>query len=186
MYALAPPPRWRESGLVGALVSLSCVALCTMLVFPLREIAPPASGGVVYMLGVLFVSTYWGLRFGVGTAVASTVAFNFFHIPPVGTFDVAKQGDWVALAVFLVVAVIASSLAELSRATIEAEGLRRSDEMKTALLRAASHDLRSPLTAITAAAEALSSTSIDDDDRSSRRMLSGIELCCGWSTVGPE
>jgi len=164
-YAFTPPPHWRESSLAGALVALSCVVLCTALVFPLREVAPPASGGVVYMLGVLFVSTYWGLRLGVLTAIAGTVAFNFFHIPPVGTFDVAKQGDWVALAVFLVVAVIAGSLAELSRTTIEAEALRRSDEMKTALLRAVSHDLRSPLTAIVAASEALSSESIGDDDR---------------------
>lgn len=164
-YALTSPPHWRDSLLAGVLVSLSCVALCTALIFPLREIAPPVSAGVVYMLGVLVVSTYWGLRLGVATAVASTVAFNFFHIAPVGTFDVAKQGDWVALAVFLVVAVIASSLAGLSRATIETESLRRSDEMKTAVLRAVSHDLRSPLTAITAAAEALASAAIEDDDR---------------------
>jgi K+-sensing histidine kinase KdpD len=164
-YALAPPPHWRESFLAGALASLCCVALCTALIFPLREVAPPVSAGVVYMLGVLIVSTYWGLRLGVATALASTLAFNFFHIPPVGTFDVAKQGDWVALAVFLIVAVLAGSLAELSRATFETETLRRSDEMKTAVLHAVSHDLRSPLTAITAAADALASTSISDDDR---------------------
>ena len=43
----------------------------------------------------------------------------------------------------------------LSRAAVEAESLRRSDAMKTALLRAVSHDLRSPLTAIRAAGEGL-------------------------------
>ena len=49
----------------------------------------------------------------------------------------------------------------LQAATIETEALRRSDEVKTALLRAVSHDLRSPLTAIMAAGEALSSTRIE-------------------------
>ena len=65
--------------------------------------------------------------------------------------------------------MIASSLAEQSRAraraAIETEALRRSDELKTALLRAVSHDLRSPLTAIVAAGEALESEGLSDDDR---------------------
>jgi K+-sensing histidine kinase KdpD len=165
LQRLLPPPRRRGSRAAGIGASIACVSLCTALIFPLREIAPPVSAGVVYMLGVLVVSTYWGLWPGIFTSVASTVAFNFFHIPPVGTFDVAKDGDWVALAVFLIIAVIASSLAELSRSTIETEALRRSDELKTALLRAVSHDLRSPLTAITAAAEALASERIEDGDR---------------------
>lgn len=192
----ASSPR-RESLAAGLAASILSVALCTAVVFPLRDIAPPVSAGVIYMLGVLVVSIYWGLALGLLTSVASAVAFNFFHIPPVGTFDVAKGENWVALAVFLIVAVIASSLAEQSRAraeeaerrraeadratravmallldrerlqaaTVEAEALRRSDEVKTALLRAVSHDLRSPLTAIIAAAEALSSRSIGDDDR---------------------
>lgn len=53
---------------------------------------------------------------------------------------------------------------ELLRATVETEALRRSDEIKTALLRTVSHDLRTPITAIRAAAEALTSPTIDDAD----------------------
>jgi K+-sensing histidine kinase KdpD len=196
------PLRRRDSVAVGFAVSILCVAAITALIYPLRDIAPPVSTGVIYMLGVLAVSTYWGLWLGFFTSVASTVAFNFFHIPPTGTLDVAKGEDWVALAVFLAVAVIASSLAEQSRArareaerrrreanlavqaafallldrermraaTIETEALRRSDDVKTALLRAVSHDLRSPLTAIIAAGDALGSPSIDEGDR---RALAG-------------
>jgi two-component system sensor histidine kinase KdpD len=50
---------------------------------------------------------------------------------------------------------------------LEAEALRRSDALKTALLRAVSHDLRSPLTAIIASADALASPglALEDDDR---------------------
>ena len=40
---------------------------------------------------------------------------------------------------------------------VDAAALRRADDVKTALLRSVSHDLRSPLTAISAAAEALES-----------------------------
>ena len=40
------------------------------------------STGVAYLVGVLVVSTFWGLRLGLLTALASAAAFNFFHIPP--------------------------------------------------------------------------------------------------------
>jgi two-component system, OmpR family, sensor histidine kinase KdpD len=57
----------------------------------------------------------------------------------------------------------------MTRNTVETEALRRSDEIKTALLRTVSHDLRTPITAIRAAAEALTSATISDDDRSELR-----------------
>jgi len=55
----------------------------------------------------------------------------------------------------------------LSRAAVEAETLRRSDAIKTAVLRAVSHDLRSPLTAIRAAGEGLRrpDLQLEEDDR---------------------
>jgi K+-sensing histidine kinase KdpD len=165
----APAPALRRESLgLGLAASLLSVALATALIYPLREIAPVVSTGVVYMLAVLVVSNYWGLWLGLFTAVASTAAFNFFHIPPTGNLDIANDENWVALGVFLTAAAIASSLAERARAharEAETEALRRSDETKTALLRAVSHDLRSPLTAIMAAGEALSSETIADGDR---------------------
>ncbi len=191
------PARGSRRPAAGFTVSVLCVALSTAVIFPLREITPAVSTGVVYMLGVLIVSTYYGLWLGLFTSVISAAAFNFFHIPPTGNLDVANGENWVALGVFLTVAVIASSLAEQSRArareaerrrreanmavqaafallvdrerlvaaTIEAQALRRSDELKTAQLRAVSHDLRSPLTAIMTAGEALSSPSLAEEDR---------------------
>jgi K+-sensing histidine kinase KdpD len=193
----APFPTHRESIAAGFGVAVLCVALSTALIYPLRQITPAVSTGVVYMLAVLVISIYWGFWLGLFTAVASAAAFNFFHIPPTGNLDVANGENWVALAVFLTAAAIVSSLAEQSRArqreaeqgrgeasramqattallldrerlqaaTIETEALRRSDDVKTALLRAVSHDLRSPLTAIIAAGEALSSERVEDGDR---------------------
>ena len=53
----------------------------------------------------------------------------------------------------------------LLREVVETSALRRSDDLKTALLRAVSHDLRSPLTAILTAVGALGSASISDRER---------------------
>ena len=53
----------------------------------------------------------------------------------------------------------------LQAEVVETQALRRSDEIKTALLRSVSHDFRTPLTAIVTAGEMLSSTAISEDDR---------------------
>jgi two-component system sensor histidine kinase KdpD len=53
----------------------------------------------------------------------------------------------------------------LEAQVIETRALRRSNVVKTALLRSVSHDLRSPLTAIAAAAGGLTSTSLGEDAR---------------------
>ena len=203
--------------------------------------------------------------------MAAALAFNFFHIPPTGRFTIADAENWVALVVFLVAAVVASTLSELARQraeeaeqrrreadlsaelarlllgtpeprsalapaakciadalridsaavvlervegderraaiplgglgtilvptaaedvarervapaleallwaalererltaeVVETSALRRSDEIKTAVLRSVSHDLRSPLTAIVAAGDALGSPSLEAEDR---------------------
>jgi two-component system sensor histidine kinase KdpD len=54
----------------------------------------------------------------------------------------------------------------LQEETVETEALRRSDDIKTALLRAVSHDLRTPLTAIVAAGHALGTESLSPEERS--------------------
>jgi two-component system sensor histidine kinase KdpD len=54
----------------------------------------------------------------------------------------------------------------LQREVVETSALRRSDVLKTALLRAVSHDLRSPLTAILTTVGALESGPLCDDERS--------------------
>jgi two-component system, OmpR family, sensor histidine kinase KdpD len=225
------------------------------------------------------VSITWGAWLGFATAVLSAAAFNFFQLPPTGDFTIKDSSNWVALATFVVVAGLSSSLAEVTRArtrdaeerrreadlaaemarlllrgnslsealgtaaarlaaalnltsaaielesvegdersvafplregtrrlgtllvgmdtseeslrrlqervvpalesllsaalereellggVVETASLRRADVVKTALLRAVSHDLRSPLTAISAAGEAVGSASLQEDER---------------------
>jgi two-component system sensor histidine kinase KdpD len=67
----------------------------------------------------------------------------------------------------------------LEREALEAEALRRSDAMKTALLRSVSHDLRTPLMAILTAASTLarSDLSLERDDR--RELLATISSEAG-------
>jgi two-component system sensor histidine kinase KdpD len=275
-FLLTPEPPSRR---IGLLIATGLVTFCTLLIYPLKQAAPVVSLGVVYMLAVVIVSVTWGVWLGVATSLLSALAFNYFHLPPTGRFTIRDADNWVALIAFLVVAMLASSVAEVTRArsreaaerrreadlaaemarlllggrqlsedlptaaarlsqvldlssaaielealegderrmafplregprrlgtllvpadtpeatlrrlqerivpalesllnaalerdslladVVETSALRRTDVIKTALLRAVSHDLRSPLTAISAAADALGSPSLSEQER---------------------
>ena len=141
----------------GVAVAAAAVAAATLAIFALRDIAPVVSLGVVYLLAVLLVASVWGRWLGLATAVASALAFNYFHLPPTGRFTIREGENWVALLVFLVVAVVASGLAQRARArAADAEERRREAdlavELARLLLRGADLEASLPL-----AAERLSS-----------------------------
>jgi signal transduction histidine kinase len=88
------------------------------------------------------------LALGAATAVASAAAFDFFHIPPALAFAPTRSSDWVALAVFLVVALLVATVAELARSRAVEADERRAEagvaaEIGRRLLRTG--DLRSAL-----------------------------------------
>src|SRR3954453_12722652 len=122
--------------LAGGIVAGLSVAAITSLIFPLRQVSPASSNGVLYLLAVLLVSTVWGLRLGIATSIASAAAFNFFHLPPTGRFTIADGHNWVALATFLTAAIVASAVAELARVRAsEAEQRRREADLSADLAR---------------------------------------------------
>ena len=131
LLATEPPPRR-----TGVFVAVAAVALCTLVIYPLKEIAAVVSLGVVYLLAVLVVSAVWGAWLGVFTAVLSAAAFNFFHLPPVGQFDVRGSSNWVALIAFRGAAVLVSSIAEVTRARArDAEARRREADLAAEMAR---------------------------------------------------
>ena len=124
------------------LAAVASVAVATALIYPLKRVSPVVSLGVVYVLAVVVVSTFWGLVLGVFTSVLSAAAFNFFHLPPRGRFDLADEREWVALLVFVVVAITTGLVAELARIRAREAQLRRQEadlaaEMAQLLLGAA-------------------------------------------------
>jgi two-component system, OmpR family, sensor histidine kinase KdpD len=129
--------RGRRPGLVlGLVAAAGSVAAATAVLYPLEQVAPVVSLGVVYLLPVLVLSTYWGLGLGVLTALASAAAFNFFHLPPVGHFTIADSRNWVALLAFLTVALAASSVAQAARSrALEAMERRREADLAAELAR---------------------------------------------------
>ena len=132
-FLLESDPPSRRVGVIAAVLS---VALCTLIVYPLKHVAPVVSLSVVYLPAVLVVSVTWGGWLGVATAVLSAAALNFFHIEPVGHFAIRQSSNWVALVAFLVVAGLASSVAEVTRARArEADARRREADLAAEMAR---------------------------------------------------
>jgi signal transduction histidine kinase len=142
MRPTSPPLGW------GMVVAAALIAVETLAVYPLRSIAPEISLGVVYLLGVLVVASVWGLALGVVTAVLSTAAFDFFHVPPSLDFVPTDPKGPAALAILLAVAVLLGFVASLARSRAIEVDERRGEadlaaEMARVLLR--TDDLRSAL-----------------------------------------
>ncbi len=75
----------------------------------------PTTIALAFLLGILGISASWGLRQAVFMSVIATLAFNYFFLPPIGTFNISDPQNWIALFAFLVTAVTASELSERAR-----------------------------------------------------------------------
>ncbi len=118
------------------LTAILAVTLATLAIYPLKSVAPTVSLSVVYLPAVLVIAAYWGLVLGLITSLASALAFNFFHLPPTGRFTLADSRNWVALAAFVLVALVVSTMAELARGrAVEAERRRREADLTATLAR---------------------------------------------------
>ncbi|MGA2102895.1 MAG: DUF4118 domain-containing protein [Candidatus Sulfotelmatobacter sp.] len=102
-------------------VVVAAIGVITAVDFRLR--VNHTTVALMFLVTVLLTSAYWGLRYAVLMAIGATAAFNFFFLPPVGTFTISDPQNWVALFAFLVTALVASNLAE--RARREAVGAKQ-------------------------------------------------------------
>ena len=120
---------------LGLAVAASFIVAESVLVILLKQIAPGEAFGVLYLLGVLVVSTVWGLGLAVVTSVASAIAFDYFRRWPADFVPTGAE-NWVAIAVFLVVALSANTLAGVARSrAAEADQRRREADLAAELAR---------------------------------------------------
>jgi two-component system, OmpR family, sensor histidine kinase KdpD len=82
-----------------------------------------------YLLAILGISAFWGLAVSLFMSLAATLAYNYFFLPPIGTFTIADPQNWVALFTFLATSVLASDLSARAR-TQAAEANRRRHEVE--------------------------------------------------------
>jgi len=116
---------WRREG-TAVVCSLLGVAVVIVSLRYAQAQPNPTISALLLLLVVLGTATTAPLRVAIGTSVAAMLAFNFFLLPPFHTFTIADPQNWVALFVFVVVAIVASQLSSaIRRRAREAESRKR-------------------------------------------------------------
>jgi two-component system sensor histidine kinase KdpD len=106
--AAAASPRARALDYLASLALVALVTLVGTLIFSARSIT---NVGLLFLLPVMVASTRYGLRVGIFTGLASSLAYNFFFIPPTHTFTIQDPENILTVLVLLGVAAASSHLA---------------------------------------------------------------------------
>jgi two-component system, OmpR family, sensor histidine kinase KdpD len=84
---------------------------------------------LTFLLAILGIATHWGLVESLGASVLAMLCFNFFFLPPLGTFTIEDPQNWIALLTFVITASVASHLsASEKRRAMEATERRQEVE----------------------------------------------------------
>jgi two-component system sensor histidine kinase KdpD len=110
---------------LGALGIVGGITFLYFRIFSVNNVTVALS----FLLAVLVIATRWGLIEALMASVAGTLCFNFFFIPPVGTFTIADPQNWVAFSAFVVTAVVTSHLSASVRKQAQ-ESANRQHEME--------------------------------------------------------
>lgn len=185
---------------VGFVLGVVLLASLTSFLVHHRSSIAVATSLALYLLLVVTVTAVGGPVPGVTAAVAAPLLANWYLIPPYHTFRINDGDNLLELSVFISTATIVSayvSVAErraaeaeqarratqemaveqnrLRKLALEAEMLAKADELRTAILRAVSHDLRTPLAGIKASVSSLRQEDVEWDDTERGEFLQSIE-----------
>ena len=126
-------------------VAVGAALATTALIGVISALASSASGlSALYLLLVLWVAARWGRGPAIAASLAAFLLYDFFFVPPVGTFAVRGPAELLELVVLVAVALVTSQLAaSLRREQATAQALaadsRALYELTTAMLR--THDV---------------------------------------------
>jgi two-component system sensor histidine kinase KdpD len=161
-------------------IPLAAVFLITALPESIHSRLSTTTVALVFLLVILFSASFFGRNPALLASLAAMLSFNYFFLPPYRTWHIADSTNWVAWIAFILTAVVAGELSAYARRRAEeaergkleierlyselqeafeqssqAEALRQSEKLKSSLLDAVTHDLRTPLTSIKASVTTL-------------------------------
>lgn len=154
-------------------ISVAAVLLTTAGLLTIDHHVNSTTVALAMLLVVLTLATFFGRNPALLASFAAMLCFNYYFLPPVRTWTIADPQNLIAWAAFTITAIVAGELSSYARrratesdrlytelqtafeAATEAEALKQSEKLKSALLDAVTHDLRTPLTSIKASVTTL-------------------------------
>jgi two-component system sensor histidine kinase KdpD len=164
------PDSRRKSGWLGYAAAVALVVGTTAVGAAARAVLDVPDVEMLYVLVVLASAVFLGRGPSIASAAVGVLAYDFFFVPPTYTLNVADPRYLFTFAMMFGIGLVVSSLADRAReAAVRAE----SEALRGTLLSSVSHDLRTPLAAITGAATTLRDQAVDE---ATRREL--VEAIC--------
>jgi two-component system sensor histidine kinase KdpD len=149
-------------------ISVLSVLAVTFTLEPFHQTLSSTTIALAFLLIVLFSATFFGRNPALLSSFIAMLCFNYFFLPPVHTWTISESQNLIAWGAFTITAIIAGELSAYARrrareaerlyeelqaafeTASQTKALKQSEKLKTALLDAVTHDLRTPLTSIKA------------------------------------
>lgn len=120
------------------------LSYCMKFVFETDTLVP-----TIFVLGVFFISIHTeGYIWGIAVSLASVILVNFTFTRPYFAIDLIRPENMFAAMAMLVIAIMTSALTRKVKSQEKLKAENEKERMRANLLRAVSHDLRTPLTSI--------------------------------------
>lgn len=167
-------PRWQRY-----LLALLIIVLTVGIATPLSKHLDLTNIVMLFLLAVVFVSVKLGRRPAILSAFFGVLSFNFFFVPPYWSLEIAHAQYLITLITLLIVALTithymsgfreqaalamtrekqALELYRLEKLAQETQVEMAAERLRSSILSALSHDIRTPLTSLYGLADSLSLT----------------------------
>src|SRR5689334_7944532 len=114
----------RISRKISLIAAFAAVVLVTVVFKKMARINA-TTVGFAYLITILTIAASWGIAESVLASLVATFCFNYFFLPPVGTWAISDPENLVALVAFLMSSLIASDLSNRARRRTAEASTRR-------------------------------------------------------------
>ncbi|MBE7032176.1 MAG: PAS domain-containing sensor histidine kinase [Ruminococcaceae bacterium] len=171
-------PEFLKNIVISCAILVMCLVLCQLIqvLFNDNALIPAMFGLAVFLISLITS----GYTYGIISALFSVLTVNFAFTVPFFTFDFTIPENIISAIILLIITVVTCGLMERIKhqEVIKAESER--ERMRANLLRAVSHDLRTPLTTIYGSSSALLENYGLFSEEQSKMMLAGIKEEADW------
>lgn len=162
------------------ILMMSAATLCSFIFFFLIP-SGSANISLFYVFALIIIARYTkGYRYGIAAALFSVVFINYFFTYPHFKLNFTLAGYPVTFLVMLAIALITSTLTSHMKRQAEALAAAEKEKMRANLLRAVSHDLRTPLTGIIGSVAALREDTLIQQDPQVHETVNHIYDDAAW------
>jgi two-component system, OmpR family, sensor histidine kinase KdpD len=115
------------SQLVFRYAVMTAAALVVVLVYRRILHVNQTTVALTFLVMVQLAAFSWGLVYSVCLSIGCTLLYNYFFLPPIGSFTIADPQNWIALLAFLASAIVISRVSESERRQALVTEVRRSE-----------------------------------------------------------